>query len=169
MMFPGLRSRWTIECLFDREATVLEHVCEARPLDELHDEQETEGLVVDEVLDLRDVRALDAPEQEGLATETRHDLVVLRRCGQEPLDGHRPLLFLVEASPDLAHATGSDEPGEAIAAGDDHALLKIHARPENIPEPCPAQGATVPAPRCVPSSSASRAVAALERRRSPSA
>ena len=116
-----------VDGLFDAQDTLLQDLGEARPLDELHHEDEAEVLVVEEVDHPRDVVALHAAEQERLPLEPGDDLVVLGSRGQQALERNHLSRLLLLRGPDLPHAARAHDPGQAEAPCDAGARDEVHA------------------------------------------
>jgi hypothetical protein len=93
---------------------------ERRPLDVLHHERE-QLLVLDEVVDPRDVAVVPAEHQLRLALEPAADLCVAHQARVQRLDRDRPLALEVGGAVDDAHAALAEHAVDRVAIADPRA------------------------------------------------
>ena len=156
-MLCGLRSRWTMP-IGVRLRHRLEHagedladvvvgqlavpalcvLLERRAVDVLHHERE-QILVLDEVVDARDVAVVPAEHQLRLAPEPAADIGVAHEARVQRLDRDGALALQVGGAVDDAHAALAEHAVDLVAVGDpragrdqprrQHALARIGERP----------------------------------------
>jgi hypothetical protein len=100
-----------LDGVLDRDArrhrARLDHLRDRLPGHQLHDDRAL-SVVLDDVIDRRDVRVIERRERLRLALEAGADLRILEQGARQDLQGHLATEARVARTVDFRHATGAD-------------------------------------------------------------